>query len=126
MQKSVLSYFAFFGSLLLHIPSVSAGPADAYADPCKWKYKQSQWYTIRCLTPNGRVLSEVGEVYGVLNNDYTRYRDFYYPYRFSGVLTTKYQQVNRANTLIEYECASDSSGACTGQSRKTLYQYTGN
>ena len=119
--------FAFLGSLLLHIPNVSAGPADAYADSCKWKYKTSCsdcLYSIRCLTRNGRILSDGGSVLGVLNNNYTSYRETY-NYRFSGVYTTKYQQVNQGNTLIEYECRSDRNGTCTGASSKTLYQYMG-
>ena len=121
--------FAFLGSLLLHIPNVSAGPADAYADSCKWKYKKPMCatctiYTIRCLTQKGRILSDGGSVLGVINNNYTRYRDTY-DYRYSGVYTTKYQQVNQSNTLIEYECRSDGNGNCTGESTKTLYQYMG-
>ena len=111
--------FAIATSLFLHVPSVSAGPADAYADPCKWKYRESRMGILRCLTRNGRILGNLGDVYGLLNKDYTDYSVH------SGINTTKYQQVNHGNTLIEYYCKSDSNGTCTGESTKTLYQYAG-
>ena len=129
MKKLSCLIFAFLGSLLFHIPSVSAGPADDYADSCKWKYKYLACSTcpgwFRCLTRNGRILDNGGSVAGVLNNNYTSYRESPYGYRFSGIYTSKYQQVNHGNTLIEYQCRSDRNGTCTEASRKTLYQYMG-
>lgn len=124
--------FVFTGSFLLNIPSVSAGPADTYADPCKWNYKFTNpqgWEHDRCLTERGRILDFAGTQVGVLNKDFTYYKEgVYNKYvsRSSAVITTKFQQVNRANTLIEYLCYSNANGSCIGQSSKTLFQYTGN
>jgi hypothetical protein len=114
---------------MLFSPSVSAGPKDAYNDRCLYVYAKpdAPLYSM-CTTKQGRVVSEnEGSLYGYLNRDYVYYRA---PpsyngntYRQGGYVTARYELVNNNNTLVEYECSADSSGACTGGTTKSVMQY---
>lgn len=115
---------ALAGSLLLFNSGAFAGPKEAYSDSCKYIY-MSDGHS-RCLTQRGRVLLQDGSLVGLLSKDYTGYRP---PSRIrsyvsaGGYFTVRYEQVNQNRTLVEYTCDSNSSGSCTGETKKELYQY---
>ena len=120
------SYFALIGPLLAFGAGAIAGPKDNYGDACKYKFESL------CLTQRGRVLTEAGTLIGLLGKDYTRYTAPYTVRAGSyvgavagGYTTSRYEQVNNNNTVVEYKCGSDASGSCIGKTYKTLYQYSG-
>ena len=129
MTSARLFLHAAMGSLLVLTSKAYAGPQDSFVDQCLYKYANTQGQL--CLTRNGRVIGD-GRVVGMLNQNYTFYKNGVSmtingkPYYEPGVLlTSKFQQVNQANTLVEYVCASNANGTCTRQSYKNLYQYVG-
>ena len=119
------------GSILLFIPSVFAGPKDAYNDACLYVYKHNNGEKL-CLTKQGRVFTSYGSLAGYLNRDHITYST---PVTTTvsgcsyvhggGYRTVRYEAVNNNNTVVQYACGSDANGSCRGDTSKHLFQYSG-
>jgi hypothetical protein len=136
---------ALFGALaaLSISPSALSGPAESYADQCKFLYvwtgpqddMKLDSREFRCVTSRGRVLQaynydgslSVSDQIGLLNNNFVyfvgggtvagRY------FAGTGYWATNFKQINNANGLLSYICSSDSSGTCKGTAEKKVYSY---
>lgn len=148
---------AFFVALtvLSICPSALAGPADTYADQCRYMYEEERYMAEvhgLCLTPKGRILKFTFRYYpdtpdvtantsntyfreqmGLLNNDFT----FYSKGQTIAVgkgktisssgsyITNNFKQIDNGNKLLVYSCSSNSSGTCNDGSSKKIFNYIG-
>lgn len=124
-------------------PSALSGPAESYADQCKFLYvlpvpqddMKINQDVFRCVTSRGRVLEvynyggslSVGDQIGLLNSNFVYYVGggtvagrYFAP---TGYWATNFKQVNKANGLLSYVCSSNSSGTCRGTAVKMVYSY---